>query len=160
MAELMITAINIFLLSFVAGYIGYPMISKALNKRKTQIAEQIHTASQDRADALLLAQDYETRLKNFEQEREVILAQAREKAKAGEEEMMREAQSEAARIVNRADREAALLQAKVRDEIRRDMITYATAAAAKLIAENMTTPQQDALIEETLKEMGEQTWQN
>ena len=45
MAELMITAINIFLLSFVAGYIGYPMISKALNKRKTQIAEQIHTAS-------------------------------------------------------------------------------------------------------------------
>ena len=84
----------------------------------------------------------------------------REKAKAGEEEMMREAQSEAARIVNRADREAALLQAKVRDEIRRDMITYATAAAAKLIAENMNTPQQDALIEETLKEMGEQTWQN
>lgn len=160
MAELMITAINIFLLSFVAGYIGYPMISKALNKRKTQIAEQIHTAYQDRADALLLAQDYETRLKNFEQEREVILAQAREKAKAGEEEMMREAQSEAARIVNRADREAALLQAKVRDEIRRDMITYATAAAAKLIAENMNTPQQDALIEETLKEMGEQTWQN
>ena len=75
-------------------------------------------------------------------------------------EIMADATKEAQRIVDRANREAELKKAKVKDDVKRDMVNIAAAVAAKLIKENINEEKQTLLIEETLKEMGEQTWQN
>lgn len=160
MAELIVQVINIFLLCFALGYILSPMVTKLLKKRKAQIAESLTDAKQSRESAIADAAMYEEKLADFERERGEILAKAREKAKSREADILGEANAEAGRIVDRAQREAALLRAKIKDDIKKDMVTYATAAAAKLIAENMDEKKQNALIDETLKEMGEETWQN
>lgn len=160
MVELIIQLVNIFLLSMFLGYILSPMIGKMLSKRKHQIRENLHEAKSVRQEALDNAAMYEEKLADFDKERGAILARAQEKAKARENDIIGEANAEAGRIIDRAQREATLMRAKIKDDIKKDMVTYASAAAAKLIAENMDVNKQDALIEQTLNEMGDKTWQN
>lgn len=44
------------------------------------------------------------------------------------------------------------------DDMKQEMISIASAMAGKVVAASIDTSVQDELIEETLKEMGEQTW--
>ena len=44
------------------------------------------------------------------------------------------------------------------DDMKQEMIAIASAMAGKVVAASIDTSVQDELIEETLKEMGEQTW--
>ena len=44
--------------------------------------------------------------------------------------------------------------------MKQEMITVAAAMAGKFVASEMDPAKQDALIEETLKEMGDETWQS
>ena len=47
---------------------------------------------------------------------------------------------------------------KVKDEVKTEMIAIASMMAGKLIAEAVDAKKQEALIKETLREMGDQTW--
>jgi len=160
MAEFIITAVNIFVLAFLAGYFGSGLISNVFNKRKAGIVESIDSARKQKEDAAKLRSDYEQKVSNFQEEKAAILEKAGEKAKLRENEIMDDARNEAARIVSRAKKEAELKKLKLQDEVKRDMITYAVRTAAKLIAENMNEDIQAQMIENTLNEMGETTWQN
>lgn len=160
MAEFIMTAINIFILAFLAGYFGSGLISGMFNKRKAGIVESIDSAKKEKENAAVLKSDYENKVKNFEQEKTQILAKASEKAKLRETEIIDDAHSEAERIILRAKKEAELKKLKLKDEIKRDMITYASAAAAKIIKKNMNDGIQAQLIENTLNGMGEATWQS
>ena len=51
-----------------------------------------------------------------------------------------------------------LEKAKAEDEIRQEIIKVATAMAGKIVTVSLTEEQQNALLEETLKEMGDDTW--
>lgn len=160
MVQLISSGINVFILFFLVGYILSPMLTKWLTNRKTQIANSINEARTSKEEAQSLAQMYEEKIANFDDEKEAILDKARAKAKAKQDEIIGEAITEAGRISDRADREAALLRAKVKDDIKNDMVTFATSAAAKLIEEHMDAKVQDELIEQTLNEIGDKTWQS
>ena len=67
---------------------------------------------------------------------------------------------EAARIIRRANEEAELEKKRVMDEMKQEMIEIASMMAGKVVAASIDTTIQDALVEETLKEMGDTTWQN
>jgi len=71
-----------------------------------------------------------------------------------------EAKEEAARIIRRANEEAELEKKRVMDEMKQEMIEIASMMAGKVVAASIDTTIQDALVEETLKEMGDTTWQN
>ena len=73
-------------------------------------------------------------------------------------EIVAQAKEEAARIISRANAEVELEKKKVKDEVKTEMIAVATAMAAKIITKSVDAKKQEALIEETLKEMGDQTW--
>lgn len=76
----------------------------------------------------------------------------------GENDIIDEANEEAARVKNRATQEIELEKAKAEDEIRQEIIKVATAMAGKIVTVSLTEEQQNALLEETLKEMGDDTW--
>lgn len=155
-----ISAVNLFIICFIAGYFASDMISNMLAKRKASIAESIDGAKESRDSAKQTHTMYAEKIADFSKEREAILDGARQKAAKREAELMNDARAEADRIVARAEKEAGLKMAKVRDDLKKDMITYAHITAAKLIAENMDEEKQAQLIEDTLNEMGESTWQS
>jgi len=159
MAELIVTAINIFILFFAIGYFLSDMMTNMLAKRKDKIAESIETAKTDKEKAAHLRIEYEDKIKNFAGEKKNILENAKTKAKLREDEILKEAKAEAWRIIARANKEAELKKIKLTDDIKRDIVIYAHATAKQLIAENIDADKQALLIENTLSEMGEATWQ-
>ena len=160
MAEFIITAVNIFILFFLVGYFGSGMVSKFLAKRKAGIVESIDSAAAQKVAATKNLKVYQEKVENFESERQQILERAAQRAKRREDDIIAEARKEAERIISRANKEAELKRLKLKDDIKHDMVVYATAAASRIITENMTDSIQDALIEDTLREMGEATWQD
>lgn len=75
-----------------------------------------------------------------------------------ENRIIAEAKEEAARIMERARTEAELEKQKLADDVKKEIISVASLMAGKVVAASIDTKVQDQLIEETLKEMGENTW--
>jgi len=158
--DAIILAINVFILFFAASYLMFNPVRDMLKKRQEKIASDIASAVQSKEDAIALKTDYDAKLKNADKEVEAILSEARKKAMKREEEIIAEAKEEAARIVKRAQTEAELERKNTMDEMKKEMIQIASVMAGKVVAQSMDIQIQDALVEETLKEMGESTWQN
>lgn len=86
------------------------------------------------------------------------MSEARRKALKSEERIVNEAKEEAARIIAHAKKEAELEKQKAADDIKKEIISVATLMAGKVVAVSVDEKTQDTLIEETLKEIGEETW--
>ena len=69
------------------------------------------------------------------------------------------ANAESARIMERTQREIELEKSKVRDDMKKEMITVATEMAGRFVSDSMTAEKQDQLLDSVLKEMGDSTWQ-
>lgn len=107
-----------------------------------------------------MKEEYEARLQEVKKEAEAILEDARKRAKQREAEIIAEAREEADRIVTRGNREVELERKKALDDMKDQIISIASLMAGKVVAASIDTTVQDALIDETLKEMGESTWED
>ncbi|MCI9051401.1 MAG: F0F1 ATP synthase subunit B [Lachnospiraceae bacterium] len=153
-------ALNVFILFAVMSYFLFNPVRDMLKKRKERIENDIETAKQNKEDALALKSEYEVKLKEADKEVENILSEARKKALKKEETIIAEAKEEAARIIARAQNEIELEQKRAMDDMKKEMIQVASMMACKVVAQSIDVQIQDTLIEETLKEMGENTWQS
>lgn len=153
-------AINIFILFLLGSYLLFNPVRNLLKKRQDLIEAEIEAANKDKEDAAALKSEYDAKIKTADKDADAILADARKKALAREEQIVEEAKTEAARIVERANTEAELEKKRVADEMKKEMIAVAAAMAGKVVSASMDTHIQESLVEETLNEMGEKTWQN
>jgi F-type H+-transporting ATPase subunit b len=160
LSEAFWTAINIFILFFGLSYLLFNPVRDVLEKRKQKIAGELADAASDKEEAAAMKAEYENRLKEVSKEADAILEEARRKGKAREAEIIEEAKAEAARIVERGNREVELERKKALDEMKQEIVSIASLMAGKVVAASIDTTVQDELIEETLKEMGESTWQS
>ena len=75
-----------------------------------------------------------------------------------EQKILDEAKQEAARIIARANIEAELEKQKAADEVKQQIIAVSQLMAAKVVAASINEADSQRLIEQTLNEMGENTW--
>ena len=101
------------------------------------VQADIDAARKDKEDAAALKSEYDAKIKTADKDADAILAEARKKATAREQQIVEEAKTEASRIIERAGVEA-----------------------GKVVSRSMDAGIQDSLVEETLNEMGEETWQS
>ena len=59
-----------------------------------------------------------------------------------------------------ANKEAELEKQKVADEVKQQIVTVSAMIASKLISKSIDESESNAIIEQTLNEMGENTWRN
>ncbi len=150
----------VFLLFIFLSFILINPVRKVLENRQNKVQQDIASAAKDKEEAAKLKADYDARLKTVDAEAGEILDKARKKAIKNEEKIVAEAREEAGRIISNANREAELEKNRVKDEVKQEIIGVATAMAGKLVAGEMDEQKQQALIDETLQEMGEDTWLN
>ena len=103
---------------------------------------------------------YDDKIKKADEEAGEILATARKRAVKNEESIVASAKEEAARIISRANQEAVLEKNRVSDEVKQEIIGVATAMAGKFVENAMDDAKQAELIDATLREMGDDTWQS
>lgn len=155
-----ITAIAVFILFLFLSKLLFNPVRTLLEKRQEKVVADLEDAQKAKDESVRIKEEYEDKLKNVNKEAEGILSETRKKALLQEKEIVEEAKEEAHRIRVRADKEIALEKNKVKDEVKQEMITIASAMAGKIVQTSISAQQQDSLIEETLKEMGDSTWQS
>ena len=159
-SDVVITGINIFILFFAMSYLLFNPARDFLEKRRQKIAGDLETARSSKESAVALKAEYEEKLKAIDKEAEAILDEARKQAKKQEAEILEEARNEANCIIERANREIDLEKKKALEDVKTEIVSIASLMAEKAVAASMDINIQDSLIEETLKEMGESTWQS
>lgn len=158
--DTILLAISVFVLFTLLSYLLFDPVRKMLEDRKEKISSDIASAAADKKDAAAVKAEYEARLGNVEKEAEEILSEARRKALKNEARIVDEAREEAARIIQHAREEAELEKKRALDEMKQEMISIASLMAGKVVAASIDTTIQDTLVEETLKEIGDSTWQS
>ncbi len=153
-------AISIFVLFLLLSYLLFNPARKLLKDRQDRINNDIMSAEADKEAAKALKAEYEAKLKDVNKEAEAILAEARQKAIRNQAKIVDEAKEEASRIIKRAQSEAELEKKHAMDDVKQEMIQIASMMAAKVVSASIDTQIQDTLVDETLKEMGESTWQS
>ena len=160
LADSVLMLVAIFFLFLVMSYFLFNPARKLLNDRKEKMRGELENAKNNQGAAIALKAEYEEKLKEIDKEAEAILSDARKRALANENQIIAQAKEEADRIIDRARVEAQLEKQKLSDEVKKEIISVASVMAGKLVAASIDTALQNQLIDETLKEIGDDTWQN
>ena len=155
-ATLMIVAI--FVLFLILSYFLFNPARKLLQDRQNKIRNELDDAQNNMEQAARLKEEYEAKIKDIDKEAEEILGDARRRALENENEIIANAREEASRIMERARSEAQLEKQKMADEVKQEMIGIAAMMAGKAVAASINADIQDGLVDETLKEIGDDTW--
>ena len=149
LADSLLTIIAVFVLFIALSYLLFNPARKFMQDRQNKIAGELDHAKTAQEDAEKLKADYEARLANVDKEADEILSAARAKALANEADIV---------AIAHAHVEAELEKKKAADEIKQEMVGLAMDAAGKFVRVSMDDRTKNALIEETLAEIGENTW--
>ena len=158
--DAVLLALSVFVMFTFLSYLLFNPARDFLKKRAQRVKDNIDSAEKAKADAEALRLEYEDKLRNIHIEENEILSAARKKALESEAKILEEAKVEAAAIIARADKQAELEMKKAQDDIKKEIITVASMIAGKVVSEKIDTDIQDSLVDDTLKEIGEQTWQS
>ncbi len=158
--EVFLSMIAVFTLFVALSYILFDPVREMLKKRQELVQETKDTANREKEDALKLKAEYDVKLKNAETEAEEILTEARKRALKNERAILDEAKEEAARIIANANVQIELEKKKAMDDLKQEVVAIATMMAGKVVAASIDEKLANQLIEDTLKEMGDDTWQS
>ncbi|MDD6057425.1 MAG: F0F1 ATP synthase subunit B [Clostridiales bacterium] len=158
--DTILLAVAVFVLFMIMSKLLFEPVRGMLKGRQTKIADELSAAEDSKKDAAALKAEYEAKLKEVDKEAEQILSEARKKAQLNAARIEAQAKEEAAQLIQRAGVEAELSRKRAMDEAKQEMIAIASMMAARVVAANIDTTVQNVLFEETLKEMGDSTWQS
>ncbi len=158
-ADAVILMLAVCFLFFLLSYLLFNPARNLLKKRQEKIKSDMDNAAKDKADASAMKEEYTKKIENAEKDVDNILSEGRKKALQRENEIVTEAKAEAARVLERAEKEIELEKSKVQDEVKQEMIQVAGVMAGKIITASIDEATQNKLIDEALNEMGDDTWQ-
>ena len=158
--DAILLAIAVFVMFTLLSYLLFNPARDMLKKRQDRVKNDIDSAEKAKEEAQKLKEDYENRIRNIHKEEDAILSDARKRALDNEAKILEQAKAEAAGIIARANHQIELERKKAEDDIKKEIITVASMIAGKVVKEQIDTRIQDSLIDETLREIGDQTWQS
>lgn len=158
--EIVLSMIAVFVLFLALSYILFNPVRDMLKKRQEMVQETKDTANREKEDALKLKAEYDAKIQNAEADAEEILSEARKRALKNERVIVDEAKEEAARIIASANAQIELEKKKAMDDLKQEVVAIAAMMAGKMVAVSMDEKTMNQLLEDTLKEMGDDTWQS
>lgn len=129
-------------------------IGRALDKKIAGIREQLDEAAKLRAEAEALRAEYEARSAAAGAEAQTMLDRARHEAEAIVEQAQRDAASLVERRTRMAENKIAAAERTAIAEVRAKVADAATAAAARLIAEQHDPQADRAMVDQTIAGLG------
>ena len=158
--DVVLTAVAIFILFFVLSYLLFNPVREMLEKRKKKISDELQGAEKSLQEAEAMRSEYDAKMANAKEEANEILDDARKKAMKNRNEILEEARNDAQRLRERAVAELEQEKVHARDDLKNEMVDIAALLAEKAVSGNMSPEIQEKLVNETLQEIGEGTWQD
>ncbi len=135
-------------------WVWKPM-NELISKRQSVIIDELESARQAKEEAASLRNEYEVNLEEAKIEANKIIDTAKSQALETKEQMIDEAEKEAAYKLEKAEKEIALERKKMQEELRAHLVDIAFSAAEKLVNENIDDDKNRKLIDQFIEEVGE-----
>ena len=158
--DVLLTAVAIFILFFVLSYLLFNPVRDMLEKRKKKISDELLEAEKSLREAEAMKSEYDVKMLSAKDEANAILDDARKKALKSRNEILEDARSDVNRMKERAAQEIEQEKVHARDDLKNEMVDIAALLAEKAVLGKMTPEIQENLVDETLQEIGEHTWQD
>jgi F-type H+-transporting ATPase subunit b len=140
------------LLWLLAKFAWRPLL-QALEARQELIRKSLEDAQQARRELERVSQESAQILKESRVQAEAIIAQSRSDAERLREEMKQKAKAESETIVRNAERQIQLETGRALQQIRHEAADLSILIASKLIQRNLSSEDNDRLIEEALTQV-------
>jgi F-type H+-transporting ATPase subunit b len=145
----------LILVALLARFAWRPLL-QALERRQATIAQSLEDAQRARQELERLQRESAQIMAQARAEAESMLARSRSDAEALREELKQKARTEAAGIVKNAERQIQLETARAVQQIRHEAVDLSVAIASKILRRQVTREDNEALIQEALKQVGSQ----
>lgn len=152
--DVVITWATLFVLYLILNKILYDPLTNFLEKRRSQIDENVVSAKEQNEKALQLKQEYEKKLQEAQNERQELLSEARNRGIDIKEEIIHEARKEAEAIKERAYLDIEQEKAHALKSLQDETADMAVMIASKLIDKEITKEDNDKIIDQFIKEVG------
>ncbi len=146
---------NLFIQMYLIKRFLFKPINEVIAKRKQLADAQISEAEAANKEAQALKADYEKNLAEANADARAIIQDAKRHATIQSEEIIKEAQSEAAAMKQKADADIAQEKVKAFNEMKDEIGDIAMQIAGKVIEREISEKDHQKLIEEMIKNVGE-----
>ena len=149
-----ITALIVFGLFFVVFFWKvWPKIAGGLDERQAKIRQEIEAAEAAQAEARAAMESQKEELAAARAEAHEMIAKAKSDAEASSRELRERAQQELADLRDNAGHEIRAAKEAAITELHAESATLATAIASRILQREINVNDQQALIEESLREL-------
>ena len=140
------------LLGLLAKFAWGPLL-KALEERQETIRRSLDDADQAKQDLERLQKESAQIIAEARSEAQSIVVKSRAEAQTVRESLKQKAQEEGQVLIRSAQRQIELETARAVQQVRHEVVTLSLAVASKLIKKNLTPEDNDALIQDSLRQI-------
>nr|WP_286168645.1 F0F1 ATP synthase subunit B [Roseburia sp. 1XD42-34] len=144
------------LLLFLVKKFAWGPVMNMMQKREEYVANEIEAAEKSRLDAEKASKEAHERLKQTKQEAQKIIEDAKEAGQKQEQEIIRIARDEANRLKESAQADIQNEKEKALQALQDKVASLSVLIATKVIEKEIDEKDQEKLIHEYIKEVGEE----
>ena len=147
---------NTIVLFLVLKHFLFKPVMKMTEDRQNEIDTMYALANETKASADALQAEYQQKLAVAADTSERIVKEAMARGQSREEEIIRQANAEAAAIMDKAAADIAQEKKKAINDAKDEISGMAIAIAEKVVGRELSNADQNALVDNFIKELGEQ----
>ncbi len=147
---------NLLILYIVLKKILFKPIKSMIDTRQKEVDDMYSNAERAEREADELRAEYEDRLAGAKEESEEILRTAQRRALIREEEIIKEAEAEASRMLERAGEEIELERRRAVNEVKDEVSEMAISIASAVIERDISEAEHRELIDSFIEQMGDE----
>ncbi len=149
------TIINLLILMLFLKHFLFGKVNKVLDDRQKEVKDAFDEAEQASKKAKELEIQYNTKISQAKEESAEIVKQATQKAQTRSDEIVADAKHEASAIMDKANSEIEREKKRAVNEIKDQISDIAFSVAEKVIEKEVDKKDNDRLIEDFIKNVGE-----
>ena len=146
---------NLLILYLFLKKILFVPMKKMIDSRQKEIDDMYQNAEEAETTAKAMKVSYEEKLSKANEESEEILKTALRRAQLKEEEIIRDAQTEASRIYERAEEQIALEKKRALSEVKDEVSGMAVEIAGAIIGREVSSKEHSEFIDSFIDNIGD-----
>ena len=150
------TLANTVALFLVLKKFLFKPVLKVIEDRQQEIEDMYTKASQAKEQAALVRSEYEDKLTAAGETSERLVKEAVARGQSREEEIIRQANAEAAAILDKASADIAQEKKKAINDAKDEISVIALAIAGKVVGRELNGSDQTALVDQFINELGDE----
>ena len=146
---------NLFIQLFLFKKFFWNKVTAILDQRRLAADAEITDAQAARAEAMEIKQTYEQNMRNARIQADAILSSAQKTATARSEEIIGQAQQQAAQLKLKATADIEMEKKKAINDAKNEISGLAMAIAGKVVERELKAEDQEQLIDRFIEELGD-----